>query len=302
MLGQITETRTVDYRDIAQARSPRYRLNGNKVKSRDEAVSFINEAGIVLLFPGDNVPLPDLWSAINGHERAIPHHHHDWALGKTWEWKDHIPERREAWYGKIIRGKPAFISHGDLPAVYALSSNYGELDDYLEHYADGLLSVEAKTIYEVLLREGPLPTSTLRKACGMGGGGDTARRFERAIAELQSDLKIVKAGISDANRWKYCYVYDILLRWAPDLAEQARQFNSRQAMRHLIGTYLRTSVAAPVPLFPRLFGWDPGVTERIVSEMLSDGSLEAIRVVGGPGLTARAKPPAEGEIWVTGRP
>ena len=60
-------------------------------------------------------------------------------------------------------------------------------------------------------------------------------------------------------------------------------------------------LAAPVALFPRLFGWDPGITERIVSEMLADGSLEAVRVMGGPGLTARAKPPAEGEIWVTER-
>jgi hypothetical protein len=262
-------------------------------------VRFINEAGIVLLFPGDRVPLPDLWSAINGGERSIPKHHHDWALGKTWQWKDDIPEKRQAWYGKIIRGKPAFISFRDLPAVYALSSNYGELDDYLEHYQDGLLSSEAKTIYEVLLREGPLPTSTLRKACGMGGGGEPARRFDRAIVELQTDLKIVKSGVSDANRWKYCYVYDLLLRWAPDLSEQSRQFTSRTAMRHIISAYLRTSVAAPVALFSRLFGWDPGVTDRVAKEMVSDGTLEAVRVVGGPGFTARAKPPAEGEIWVT---
>lgn len=298
MLAEITETRVVQFSEIAEARAPRYRLDGNKVKTREEAVRFINEAGIVLLFPGDNVPMPDLWSAINGGERNIPKHHHDWALGKTWQWKDDIPEKRQAWYGKIIRGKPAFISFRDLPAVYALSSNYGELDDYLEHYQDGLLSSEAKTIYEVLLREGPMPTSTLRKACGMGGGGEPARRFDRAIVELQTDLKIVKSGISDANRWKYCYVYDLLLRWAPDLSEQSRQFTSRTAMRQVITTYLRTSAAAPVALFSRLFGWDPGVTDRVAREMLSDGSLRAVRVVGGPGLTARAKPPAEGEIWV----
>src|SRR3712207_8876242 len=57
-----------------------------------------------------------------------------------------------------------------------------------------------RSIYEVLLAEGPLPTSTLRKACGLTGGGDNARRFERAIAELQTDLKIVKAGISEDRK------------------------------------------------------------------------------------------------------
>lgn len=300
MLLEAAETHTVPFSEIAAARAPRYRMDGqNKLTSRHEAVKFINEAGVVLLFPGDNTPLPDLWSAINGYERRLPKHHHDSALSKTWSWKDDIPSRKEAWYGKIVRGKPAFISLRDLPAVYALSSNYGELDDYLEAYADGLMSKESKEIYEVLLREGPLPTSTLRKLCGMGGGGDNARRFDRAIVELQSDLKIVKSGISDANRWKYCYVYDLLLRWAPDLGEQARQFNSRTATKHLVTLYLRTSIAAPANLFPRLFGWDPGVTERILEEMVQEGTLARVRVMGAPGLTARSKPSPEGDTWLT---
>ena len=294
------ETQTVEFREIAEARAERYRMvPGRKVKTRREAVEFIEDVGVALLFPGDRLALPDLWSAINGGERDLPKHHHDWALGRTWQWKDDIPDRKEAWYGKIIRGKPAFIALGDLPAVYALSSNYGELDDYLEAYADGLMSTEAKAIYETLLEEGPLPTSTLRKATGLAGGGENARRFERAIAELQADLKIVKAGTSDANRWKYCYVYDLLLRWAPDLGEKAREYTGRTAMRHLIARYLRTSAASPVGAFTRLFGWDAGVVERIVEEMVADGSLRRVRVMGAPGLTAKAKPSPSGEVWVS---
>jgi hypothetical protein len=183
--------------------------------------------------------------------------------------------------------------------VYALSSNYGELDDYLEAYQDGMLSQEAKAIYEVLLAEGPLPTSTMRKASGLGGGGDNARRFERAIVELQTGLKIVKAGISDSNRWKYCYVYDLLLRWAPNLAEQAREYNSRSAMRHLITRHLQTNLAAPPLLFPRLFAWDTNVTLRTIGEMLQDGTLQQVRVLKAPGLTSRARSAPEGEVWVT---
>jgi hypothetical protein len=302
MLADAIDTPTAHYREVAEARARNYRLSEDiRLRTRHDAVGFINDVGIALLFPGDNMPLPDLWTAVNGYERKLPKHHHDNALSKTWSWKDDIPSRKEAWYGKFVRGKPAFISLADLPAVYALSSNYGELDDYLEAYADGMMSQEAKTVYEVLLNEGPLPTSAMRKACNMGGGGDNAKRFDRAIVELQSDLKIVKAGISDANRWKYCYIYDLLLRWAPNLGEQARQFNSRTAMRHIIGRYLRTSVAAPVALFPRLFGWDPGITARVVEEMLADGTLRQVRVLEGPGLTARAKPPKEGEIWIAQR-
>lgn len=301
MVAEAIDLQVVHYKDVLNLRAPRYRMSADlKVRTRQEAVQFVNQAGIVLLFPGDNIPLPDLWSAINGQERKLPKHHHDWALGKTWGWKDTIPARKEAWYGKLIRGKPALVSLADLPAIYALSSNYGEMDDYLEAYADGLLSKEGKEIYETLMSNGPMPTSDMRKAVGMGGGGENARRFERAVLELQTDLKIVKSGISDANRWKYCYVYDLLIRWMPTLAEKARAYNSRTAMRHLIGRYLETSVAAPPALFPRLFGWDPGIIERVIGEMVSDGALKQITVVGGPGLTPRQKPPAEGEIWITG--
>jgi len=299
MLAQIEAPTVVPYADVLNRRRAHYRLNPDmRLRTQAEAVRFIDDVGIALLFPGDNLPLPDLWSAINGMERKLPKHHHDSALHKTWNWKDSIPSRKEAWYGKLVRGKPAFLSMRDLPAVYALSSNYGELDDYLEAYADGMMSIEAKTVYEVLLREGPLPTSTLRKAAGMGGGGENARRFDRAIVDLQTGLKIVKSGISDSNRWKYCYIYDLLLRWAPNLGEQACNYTGRTAMRHLVTRYLHSSIAAPPHLFPRLFAWDPGLTQRVIEEMVEDGTLRAVRVVGGPGLTARAKPSPEGEMWV----
>jgi hypothetical protein len=299
MITQAPTEQTIHFKDIANLRAPHYRWHPDlKVKTKHDAVRFINDVGIALLFPGENIPLPDLWSAINGHERAIPKHHHDWALGKTWDWKDSIPTRKDAWYGKLIRGKPAFVALDDLPAIYALSDNYGELDDYLEAYADGLMSKEAKEIYETLLTDGAMSTAQLRKATGMAGGGDNARRFERAITELQSSLKIVKSGISEDNRWKYCYVYDVLLRWAPNLAEQARGFNSRTAMRHIITRYLQTSVAAPPALFPRLFGWDPSVTNRIIEEMLADSTLHAVTIVAGPGLTAKAKPSPQGDVWI----
>ena len=292
--------RTVPFGDIANLRRARWRQTADlKVTTQAEAVRFVDEVGVALLFPGDGIALPDLWSAINGKLRDIPKRHHDWALHKTWDWKDRIPSKRQAWYGKLVRGKPAFVSMRDLPAVYAMSSNFGELDDYLEAYNDGLLSREGKEIYEALLERGPLPTSELRKVTGMVGGGDNARRFERAVVELQQDFKIVKAGISDANRWKYCYVYDILLRWAPDLAEKSRGYTSRTATRHMVGRYLDSAVAAPPTAFAKMFGWEPAVTKRYIEEMLADGTLATVRVMGAPPSTPKGKTAPEGEAWLT---
>src|SRR6478672_7682601 len=107
MIAEAISLPVVPFADILNIRAPHYHMHADlKLRTRADAVEFINKVGIALLFPGDKIPLPDLWTAINGMERALPKHHHDTALHKTWDWKDTIPSRKEAWYGKLVRGKP----------------------------------------------------------------------------------------------------------------------------------------------------------------------------------------------------
>jgi hypothetical protein len=294
----------IAWKHLLEGRAERYRMHpARKVRTEEQALAFLNDVGCAFLFPQAGVMLPSLWDAINGRARDIPGHHHDHALSLTWNWKDSLPARKAVWYGKLVKGKPTFISLDLLPAFYALSSNYGELDDYLEQYADGRMSKEARTVYETLLASGPSSTNALRKATGMFGGGDVARRFERAIAELQADLKIVKCGTAEDNRWKYCYVYDLLLRWHPAVAEQARTLSGRQAMTQIVTRYLRTVIAAPATSLAGLFGWEPSVAARLISRLLEQGELVEIRVEGVPATyrprTGARRPTTAGdETWL----
>ncbi len=294
----------IAWKHLLDWRVERYRMHPDrKVRTEEQALAFLNDVGCAFLFPQAGVMLPSLWDAINGRSRDIPGHHHDHALSLTWNWKDSLPARKAVWYGKLVKGKPTFISLDLLPAFYALSSNYGELDDYLEQYADGRMSKEARTVYETLLASGPSSTNALRKATGMFGGGDVARRFERAIAELQADLKIVKCGTAEDNRWKYCYVYDLLLRWHPAVAEQARTLSGRQAMTQIVTRYLRTVIAAPATSLAGLFGWEPNVATRLISQLLEQGELVEIRVEGVPAAyrprTGARRPTTAGdETWL----
>jgi hypothetical protein len=266
--------------EIMAWRDARYRRQAaRKVQTEDQARAFIEEVGFCFLYPAPGTEMPSLWEAINGRSRAIPHHHHDAALSRSWEWKDSLPSRKWVWYGKLLRGKPMFVSFDLLPAFYALSENYGELDDYKQQFADGRMSVEAKAVYEALLDNGaPLSTNALRKKANMFGGGDIARRFERAMSELQADLKIVKCGTSDDNRWKYCYVYDLLLRWRPALAEEARVVSGRAARQRLLLAHLHNVAAAPLPALATLFGWDAPTLRATADELLATGRLREVRV------------------------
>jgi hypothetical protein len=262
-----TLTQIEALRDIRYHRTPELR-----VFTEAAARAFVDEIGYCYLFSSKGIEMPTLWAAICGSRRAVPNQHDDPDLGRTWSWKDTLPARGEVFYGKLLRGKPTLVSLAWLPTFYALSPNYGEEDDYLEQYAEGRLSAEAKSVYEALLNEGAMATSRLRLVAGLAGSGPTARRFDNALAELQAELKIAKVGISDANRWGYAYVYDLFLRRFPEVPELARQISTDQAMERLLTQYLGNVVAQPEALAQRLFGWETWEWERLM-ERLSERGL-----------------------------
>jgi hypothetical protein len=278
---------------LAERRAARYRQRPSlRVRNEEEALAFLNDVGLCLLFSAQDVELPTLWGAISGSDRDLAEDRYDEALGWAWEWKDTLAIAGRILYGKYLRKKPVFISLDLVPHFYALSGNYGELDDYLEEYREGRLSDEARRVYEALLEHGALPTSRLRREARLYGH-DLASRFERALTELQMGFKIVKVGISDANRWKYCYVYDLFLRRFPEQAAAARSIHSTEAMRTILRRYLSTVIAATPEQIVRLFGWEPWRLEQIVARLAQEGIIrQGVQIEGLRGdhlmLTAEA--------------
>jgi len=237
-----------------------------------QAQDFINAVGLCFLFPDRRVELPSLWEAICGERRPLPARHDDAALGLAWNWKDELPTRGLVYYGKLLARKPTFVSLPLLPCLYALSENLGELDDYLAEYSDGRLSLDAKRVLEALIEHGPLPTSHLRRRAHLAGKAN-ASRFDRAIAELQQGLKIVKTGISDANAWRYCYIYDLVLRRFPDLAEHAADIPRSTARVTLLRQYLWIVGASSAAEIQRLFGWSGQDVARACDTLKGKGEL-----------------------------
>ena len=266
-------------RDLRYHRTPSLRLH-----NEDQALEYVDKVGFCFLFGDQDVEIPTLWAAITGSRRDVPSDHFDADVGRTWEWKDSLPVRGLIYYGKLLRAKPTLVSLGLLPCFYALSPNYGELDDYLEQYRDGLLSLEARNVYEALLKEGAMATSRLRQVVGLPGGGANARRFDRALAELQVGLQIVKVGISDANRWGYAYVYDLFLRRFPTVPALARTITRRDAMGKLLSVYLHNVIVQSEAVTQRLFRWDSREWEQLLADLAGRGLLRRdITVEGLPG-------------------
>jgi len=251
-----------------------FRLSADlKLGSVEDALAFVKERGFVYFWPIKGADLPNLWAAVAG-QRPVADAHDD-PGHVTWGWKDTMLDKRQWYYAKILRGKATMIALDIVPHFYALSENYGDPEhDYLQLYEDGLLSREAKLIYEALLREGPLDTVNLRRKIHMTGKASNSP-FERGLTNLQRDFKILPVGIAEAGAWRYSFIYDLVQRHYPELPEQARPIKRREARQKLLSLYFASMGAATAAEARKIFQWPKKDLDRSLTALVDNGTLGA---------------------------
>jgi len=274
-------TLTLD--EIERRREFNYRRTPERrVRTIEEARAFVEEVGFCHFWPIKGVELPNLFHAIAGRVRPVPMEHDDPDISKCWGWKDEALDKRWWYYGKFLRRRATLISLKELPYFYALSENYGDLSDYLEEYRAGMLTAEAKRIYEALLEHGPLDTIRLRREAHMSAESAKSR-FDRALVELQVGLKVLPIGVAEAGAWRYAFIYEIVQRHFPDLPEQARHIKRGEARRTLLLRYLDNVVAADRKMISKVFHvlkWTPTELDRTIATLLREDKIREVQVKG----------------------
>jgi hypothetical protein len=256
---------------------------GTRLHSAEEAVTFVNERGLVFFWPNKQIDLPSLWVAAAG-DRPVPDEHDD-PGHITWGWKDGMLGKKQWYYARAIHRRNAMISLKLMPYFYALSPNYGDPEhDYLEQYEQGQLTQEARLIYQALLIHGTLDTLALRKESRMSSpSSDT--RFNRALDDLQMQFKILPVGISQAGAWRYAFIYEISAYHFPEIQEQARTITEPQARRAIMEACLQSSGVLRQKDFKTIFHWLPQDIEKDIQALASDGKVIVdVEVPGKPDL------------------
>ena len=273
--------------EIKQQREANYRRTaGRRLRTVGEAQDFVDQVGFCFLWPIKGIEMPNLFHAIAGQVRPVPAVHNDPDLSRCWGWKDHSLDKRWWYYGKCLRRRATLVSLALLPHFYALSENFGALDDYLQEYEDGRLTAEAKAIYEAILEHGPLDTVRLRREARMSAKS-AKTRFDRALVELQVGLKVLPVGVARTGAWNYAFNYEILQRHFPELPEQARRIGRAEARRTLVSRYLESIVAADRKMIAKVFhvlNWTPRELDRTIAALLEERAARATEVVGMQGL------------------
>jgi len=277
------QSRQIDLDLVHCAREYNYRRTPERqLRTVEEARAFVEEVGFCYFWPIKGIEMPNLFHAIAGRVRPVPLEHNDPDISKCWGWKDGALGKKWWYYGKLLRRRATLVSLDLLPTFYALSENYGSLDDYRQEYADGLMTAEARAIYETLLEHGPLDTIRLRREARMSAESAKSR-FERGLVELQVGLKVLPVGVAETGAWRYAFIYEIVQRHYPDLPERARPIRRSDARRTLVSKYLDNVVIADRKMVQKVFHvlkWTSSELDRTVGTLIQEGLIQEMAVEG----------------------
>jgi len=252
------------------------------VRTARAALAFVQDVGLCSTFYRFADGVPCLWEAVAGRNapRWPRHSHHDDAVGLTWQLKDDLPAARHVYYGKVLRGRPCLVALDLFPAIYALVRGRQRARDYRMEYEAGRLTLSARRIMDALGTEHPLYTRALRARCFMLEARQT-REFERAMAELQQGLWVVKT--EERYEPSFSYRWDLLEAWLPDVVRAGRRLSRSAAAAQVVERYLRGAVFTRPAALHRLFGLSADEVEAAVQSLSARRLLAHVEVPGWRG-------------------
>jgi len=256
------------------------RLPARRVRGERDALAFVREVGFCSTFYRFPEGVACLWEAVAGkaNPRWPRHSHHDVGIGLTWELKDTLPARKRVYYGKLLKGRPLLVSLELFPMFYALVRGRQRARDYRGEYAAGRLSHTARRIMDAMLDEHPQYTRELRANVFMLEPSKT-REFERAMAELQQGLWVVKS--EERYEPTFSYRWDLLETWLPDAVAAGRRLSRDAAVAGLIERYTRAVVFTTERQVARLFGLRADEVARAVKALARARAVRADCAVDG---------------------
>jgi hypothetical protein len=221
-----------------------------RVSTPSLAVRFIDHFGFCVLFPLKNIPLPSLYFAVSRR----PDIRWDKYAQLIWKWKDELPKKRRAFYGKYFKGRGTFLSLQFLPYFLAMLGTAVEPDEAEAFYQTGRISHDALDLWQALAKHGALPTLELRHACKMEMQAGN-KRFKKAMLELQGLLIVTHFGAEQETEAWASNRFELVTRAFQKQITEAGRLSAEEA-RTALATNYRTLYPSASPVqIAHLFGW-----------------------------------------------
>jgi hypothetical protein len=242
--------------ELERARAKRWWLTRPRVVRIDRAAAFVEDVGFALLYPNKGVVLPSLYDVAS--DKPLFSAAGDWGpdADRVWGWKDELPRRGLAWYGRFVRGRPSLVAPSLLADLYP---RRGRPDDF----EDAGLSPQAYRIARILLRSGPQSTGALREALDVDGK-KASDAFYRSVTELGRGLVVTHFGVEDEGGGWPVPVLELTARAFRIPARRSPEAARLRAARRYLDTML---LVRPHEL-GNAFGWGADGARRALERLV----------------------------------
>ncbi|HLW83705.1 MAG TPA: hypothetical protein VKR60_00740 [Candidatus Sulfotelmatobacter sp.] len=237
--------------ELQTARRERWRLDGKRIRTIEDARSFIESVGFSLMYPmRPAAPLPTFIGAFVGSDDRLPNWQHAFAdprAAEAIELMVRLLRERAAYEANLFDENNAFLVAGSVfPYFYAL---VGERNPKLAPKAGARspyspLAVDA---FELIQDKGPISKQKMQEALG---GSISLAALDKALTELWSKLRITRVDYSrsEGSFW------DVLYRWAPDAVREGVGLSVPEALSALLSKYLDSAIAVEQSELESFFG------------------------------------------------
>jgi 23S rRNA pseudouridine2605 synthase len=226
--------------ELLLARAQKWRLDGQPVRTLEEARAFLESVGFCLMYPmRPALLLPTFVGAWVGVEDKLPmrqHAYNDPRAREATELMVRALRDRSAYEAFLIDENNAFLlAPSVFPYFYSL---VGERNPKQPPAAGprSPYSPLACDAFEIIRRRGPISKAKLGE---MLGGAVSNAGLDRALGELWAKLRITRVDYTAAEG----SVWDELSRWAPEVVREGVGISVPEALSALVSKYLECVVA-----------------------------------------------------------
>jgi hypothetical protein len=237
--------------EFIQLRREKWRVNGNAVRTLDDARNFIESVGFCLMFPLPNhVLVPTFIGAWAGSDERLPTQRQAYTDPRTKDATElmvRLLRDKSAYEANLYDENNAFLLAASVfPYFYALvgernprqAPKPGPRSPYSQLACDA---------YLIIQRKGPISKLKLLEDLGKG---ISVPALDRALAELWSKLRITRVDYQEREGASW----DVLYRWEPGAVAEGVNTSVNSALSALLSKYLDCVIAADEAELESFFG------------------------------------------------
>ena len=227
--------------DLQQLRSHKWHLDGNPVRTLEQARDFIVDVGFCVMYPARTLQaVPSFIGAFAGSADNLPDSKHAFADARAQEATElmiRLLRERSAYEMNLFPGTDVVVSASVFPYFHSLMADPNPKAAPRVRTQGARISPLAVDVFSAIQKNGPVSKDGLRQLVSRELS-DAA--LDRSLGELWSILKIVRVNYREGEGT----LWDVLYRWSPGVVKEALDISEPEAISALLSKFLENAGAA----------------------------------------------------------